>query len=218
MIERVYRRASQARGVSGVIVATDDARIAQAVEAFGGSAVMTRADHQSGTDRIAEVAERLACDIIVNVQGDEPLLHPEMIDDVAGPLASDPDVVMATLGQRLDYDRDGANPNVVKVVVDLSGRALYFTRSPVPYLRTLPCPARSVLRHVGIYGYRRDFLMTLAALPRTPLERAESLEQLRALEHGYRISVVETSHTSLSVDTPDDLERVRRLAADGLLP
>ncbi len=218
MIEHVYRRASQARHVSGVIVATDDARIARAVETFGGSAVMTRADHQSGTDRIAEVAERLTCDIIVNVQGDEPVLHPGMIEDVAGPFASDPDVVMSTLGQRLDYDRDGANPNVVKVVVDLSGRALYFTRSPVPYLRTLPCPERGVLRHVGIYGYRREFLMTLAALPRTPLERAESLEQLRALEHGYRISVVETSHTSLSVDTPDDLERVRRLAADGLLP
>lgn len=218
MIEHVYRRALQARHVSGVIVATDDARIARAVEAFGGSAVMTRADHQSGTDRIAEVAGHLACDVIVNVQGDEPALHPEMIDEVARPLTTDPDVVMSTLGQRLDYDRDAANPHVVKVLTDCGGLALYFTRAPVPYLRTAPCPERGVLRHVGIYGYRRDFLMTLAALPRTPLERAESLEQLRALEHGYRIVVVETSHASLSVDTPEDLERVRRLAADGLLP
>lgn len=209
MIERVYRQASLAQGIDRVVVATDDERILRAVEAFGGHAVMTRADHQSGTDRIAEVAQGLDCDILVNVQGDEPLLHPAMIEEVARPLADDSQVVMSTLGHTLDPDRDGPNPNVVKVVTDRLGFALYFTRAAVPYPRVLPIPTTGVYRHVGIYGYRRSFVLTLAALPRTPLECAESLEQLRALEHGYRIAVVETPYESLSVDTPDDLERVR---------
>jgi 3-deoxy-manno-octulosonate cytidylyltransferase (CMP-KDO synthetase) len=218
MIEHVYRRAEMARHVDRVLVATDDTRIADAVAAFGGAVMMTRADHQSGTDRIAEVARALDSNVLINVQGDEPLLHPQMIDEVAGPLLTDAGVVMSTLGQRLDPDVDSANPNAVKVVVDLAGRALYFSRAPVPYPRSGAVPARGVFRHVGIYGYRRDFLLTLAALPRTPLEQAESLEQLRALEHGYRITVVETTHTSVSVDTPEDLERVRALVAGGLLP
>lgn len=217
MIEHVYRRAALARHVDGVLVATDDTRIADAVKAFGGTVMMTRADHQSGTDRIAEVAAAIGSDILINVQGDEPLLHPQMIDEVAGPLVGDASAVMSTLGQRLDPDTDPGNPNIVKVVVDLSGRALYFSRSPIPYPRNGMIPSGGVYRHVGIYGYRRDFLLTLASLPRTPLERAESLEQLRALEHGYRIVVVETTHTSVSVDTPEDLERVRALVADGLL-
>jgi 3-deoxy-manno-octulosonate cytidylyltransferase (CMP-KDO synthetase) len=187
------------------------------VRAFGGTVAMTRPDHQSGTDRIAEVASHLDCDIVVNVQGDEPLLHPSTIDEVAGPLVADPGAVMSTLGQRLDPARDAANPNIVKVLVDLGGRALYFSRSSVPYPRSPHSPGRGVYRHVGVYGYRREFLLTLAALPRTPLEQTESLEQLRALEHGYRIVVVETSHASISVDTPEDLERVRHLVADGLL-
>jgi 3-deoxy-manno-octulosonate cytidylyltransferase (CMP-KDO synthetase) len=163
------------------------------------------------------VARGLACDIVVNVQGDEPLLHPAAIDEVARPLVADPAAVMATLGCRLDPASDPANPNVVKVIVDLEGRALYFSRAAIPFLRHGASPVRSVFRHVGIYAYRRDFLLALASLPRTPLETAESLEQLRALEHGYRIVVVETPHESVSVDTPEDLERVRRMAADGLL-
>jgi len=217
MIEHVYRRAAQARHVDAVIVATDDTRIADAVAAFGGTVVMTRPDHQSGTDRIAEVARSLHSDILINVQGDEPLLHPQMLDEVAGPLLADPGTVMSTLGRRLDPLADPDNPNIVKVVVDLSGRALYFSRAPVPYPRSGQVPTGGVFRHVGIYGYRREFLLTLAGLPRTPLEQAESLEQLRALEHGYRLHVVETSYESVSVDTPEDLERVRRLVADGLL-
>jgi 3-deoxy-manno-octulosonate cytidylyltransferase (CMP-KDO synthetase) len=217
MIAHVCRRAALARGVARVLVATDDVRIADAVAAFGGTAVMTRSDHRSGTDRIAEVAGTLACDIVINVQGDEPLLHPAMIEEVAAPLAADPSLMMATLGHRLDAAREAANPSIVKVVVDLQGRALYFSRSPIPYPLNQTNPARGVYRHVGIYAYRRAFVVTFASLSPTPLEQTESLEQLRALEHGHRIQVVETSYESVSVDTPEDLERVRRMAADGLL-
>ena len=218
MVERVYRRAASARGVAGVLVATDDDRIARAVAGFGGAVVMTRRDHPSGTDRIAEVARGLACDIIVNVQGDEPALDPAAIEAAVAPLSADPSVMMGTLGTRLDASADLENPNTVKVLVDRQGFALYFTRAPAPYRREAGEALTGVLRHIGLYVYRREFLLTLASLPRTPLERIESLEQLRALEHGYRIRVVETSYTSVSVDTPEDLERVRRLAADGLLP
>jgi len=217
MVERVYRRAAAARGVSGVLVATDDGRIAEAVARFGGACVMTRPDHASGTDRIAEVARGLSCDLVVNVQGDEPALDPAAIEAAVAPLSTDPHLVMGTLGTPLDPVLDLQNPNAVKVLVDQQGFALYFSRAPVPFRRETGEPLAAVLRHVGLYVYRRDFLLTLASLPRTPLERLESLEQLRALEHGYRIKVVETAYTSASVDTPEDLERVRRLAADGLL-
>lgn len=217
MVERVYRRAAAARGVAGVLVATDDDRIAAAVRAFGGVAALTRADHASGTDRIAEVAQGLACDLVVNVQGDEPALDPAAIEAAIAPLAADPAIVMGTLGAPLDPAADLPNPNTVKVLVDRQGFALYFSRAAVPYRRERSEALASVMRHIGLYVYRRDFLLALAALPRTPLERQESLEQLRALEHGYRIRVVETAYTSVSVDTPEDLERVRRLAADGLL-
>jgi 3-deoxy-manno-octulosonate cytidylyltransferase (CMP-KDO synthetase) len=217
MVEHVYRRAAAARGVAAVIVATDDERIASAVAGFGGRWVMTRPDHASGTDRIAEVARGLSCDLIVNVQGDEPALAPTAIEQAIAPLAADPSIVMGTLGSPLDDASDPQNPHVVKVLVDRHGFALYFSRAPVPYRREAGAPGSAVLRHVGLYVYRRDFLLTLASLPRTPLERAESLEQLRALEHGYRIIVVETDYQSLSVDTPEDLDRIRRLAAGGLL-
>jgi 3-deoxy-manno-octulosonate cytidylyltransferase (CMP-KDO synthetase) len=217
MVEHVYRRAGRARGVAGVVVATDDQRIADAVERFGGRWVMTDPTHASGTDRIAEVARGLSSDLIVNVQGDEPALSPAAIEEAIAPLAADPSIVMGTLGSRLDAAADPQNPNVVKVLVDQYGFALYFTRAPVPYRRNADAPGSAVFRHVGLYVYRRDFLLMLATLPRTPLERIESLEQLRALEHGYRIRVVETAYESVSVDTPEDLERVRRLMADGLL-
>jgi 3-deoxy-manno-octulosonate cytidylyltransferase (CMP-KDO synthetase) len=217
MVERVYRRAAAARGVAGVLVATDDERIAAAVRAFGGQVALTRADHASGTDRIAEVAQGLACDLIVNVQGDEPALAPQAIEAAVAPLAADAAIPMGTLGAPIDAPVDLPNPNTVKVLVDQQGFALYFSRAAVPFRREGGEAYASVLRHVGLYVYRREFLLTLASLPRTPLERQESLEQLRALEHGHRIRVVETVHTSVSVDTPEDLERVRRLAADGLL-
>ena len=211
MVEHVYRRAAAARGVDAVVVATDDQRIADAVNGFGGVARMTSPAHRTGLDRIAEVARELAADIIVNVQGDEPLIEPGMIEEVVGALTGDPELQMSTLRRRITDAAEYRNPNVVKVVVDAAERALYFSRAPLPFARE---PA-AAFKHVGLYAYRRDFLLTLATLPQTPLEVAESLEQLRALEHGYRIRAVETLHDSVGVDTPEDLDRVRRQLAVG---
>lgn len=207
MIEHVYRRASEARLVSSVLVATDDPRIADAVDAFGGTAVMTRADHPSGTDRLAEVAAHVTCDIVVNVQGDEPLLDPAAVDAAIAPCLDDASVAISTLRTPL-ADTDANNPNVVKVVVDLQGNALYFTRAMVPWIRP-GHPGTQAWRHLGLYVYRREILMRLAQLPPTPLEQAEGLEQLRALEHGIRIRTVETVASAPSVDTADDLALVR---------
>jgi len=192
--------------------------VRDAVEAFGGTAVMTRADHRSGSDRLAEVAETLDCDLVVNVQGDEPLLATEMIAEALAPLAADPSIPMGTLRRRIDDPGDLANPNVVKVVTDREGFALYFSRAPIPHTRGAEggLDAGRAFKHVGLYVYRRAFLLRFARLEPTPLEQAESLEQLRALEHGFRIRAVETSHDSVGVDTPADLERVRRLVASGL--
>ena len=215
MIQHVYRRASQARHVNAVIVATDDTRIADAVRAFGGDVRMTAASHRSGTDRLAEVAAAIDCEIVVNVQGDEPLIEPEMIDEAVAPFAGEPGLRMSTLRRRIEDPADFVNPNVTKVVVDREGYALYFSRSPIPYTRqdSLAAPA---WRHVGLYVYRRDCLLHLAALPPSELEQSEALEQLRALEHGIRILAVETNHDSIGVDTPEDLERVRRLMSGAL--
>jgi 3-deoxy-manno-octulosonate cytidylyltransferase (CMP-KDO synthetase) len=210
MIEHVYRRASEARSISRVIVATDDERIVRAVAAFGGEARMTAASHPSGTDRLAEVAADLTCDLIVNVQGDEPLLAPEMIDEAVAPFAADPSLLMSTLRRRIEDRAELLNPNVTKVVTDRQGYALYFSRAPIPYVRE-GAPAAPAWRHVGLYVYRRACLLRLAGLQPTALERAEALEQLRALEHGIRIRVMETSYDSVGVDTPEDLERARRL-------
>ena len=210
MIELVYRRASAARRVDAVIVATDDDRIAAAVDAFGGTAVMTRSDHPTGTDRLAEVARELESDVIVNVQGDEPMLDPSAIDAVVGLVTDDPTVFMATLRKRIDDPAEFQNAALVKVVVDTNGRALYFSRAPIPFTR--PASETPVQwGHLGLYAYRRDFVLTIASLAPTPLERSEGLEQLRVLEHGYSISTAETTTESIGVDTPEDLERVRRL-------
>ena len=212
MIEHVYRRAAAATCVTSVLVATDDDRILEVVRGFGGVACLTSPAHPSGTDRLAEVAAELGSDIIVNVQGDEPLIDPAMIDEAVEPLLSDPLVVMSTLRRRIEDPDELQNPNVTKVVVDRDGYALYFSRAPVPFVRAGSPPARA-WRHVGLYVYRRDCLLQLARLPAGELERSEALEQLRALEHGIRILAVETSYDSVGVDTPADLERVRRLVA-----
>jgi len=201
MIEHVYRRAAAARLVHAAVVATDDERIADAVAAFGGAAMMTRADHVSGSDRIAEVAARLPCRLVVNVQGDEPLIEPETIDAAVAPMIEDAGLEMSTLSRPLANDQEFTSASVVKVVTDLNGRALYFSRTPMP----------GSAAHIGLYVYRRDILLRLAALPPALLETLESLEQLRALAHGVTIRVVPTRHASAGVDTPDDLERVRRL-------
>jgi 3-deoxy-manno-octulosonate cytidylyltransferase (CMP-KDO synthetase) len=216
MVEHVVRRTEDARRVDAVLVATDDERVAQAVSDFGGIAVMTDASHETGTDRLAEVAAALSGDIIVNVQGDEPLITPDAIDAAIDLLIERPADPIGTLRKLIDDPADLTNPSVVKVTVDLDGYALYFSRSPIPFNRT--GPAGTVAphwRHLGLYVYRREFLLTLAGLPRTPLEQAEALEQLRALEHGYRIRTVETTADTIGVDTPEDLERVRRLVEAG---
>jgi 3-deoxy-manno-octulosonate cytidylyltransferase (CMP-KDO synthetase) len=212
MIEHVYRRAAAARTVSRVIVATDDERIAAAVAGFGGEAIMTSPSHQSGTDRLAEVAASLRCDLVVNVQGDEPMLAPETIDAAVEPFAADPELEMSTLRRRITDPGEHENPNVTKVVVDHDGRALYFSRAPIPFTRPGQPPAPA-WAHIGLYVYRRDTLLRLARLPQTAMERAEALEQLRALEHGIRIKVVKTAYASIGVDTPEDLARVRALLA-----
>jgi 3-deoxy-manno-octulosonate cytidylyltransferase (CMP-KDO synthetase) len=210
MIEHVYRRAAASPVLSRVIVATDDLRIATTVTGFGGNVRLTRADHASGTDRLAEVAVTLDCDVIVNVQGDEPLLDPRAIAELVKPFA-DPSILMTTLYRRIDNPRELANPNVVKVVLDRGGFALYFSRAAIPHARDPRGGWPPLYKHIGVYAYRRNALLVLASLEPTPLERAESLEQLRALEHGIRIKAVETAYDSIGVDTPEDLEQVRRL-------
>jgi 3-deoxy-manno-octulosonate cytidylyltransferase (CMP-KDO synthetase) len=217
MIEHVYRRASEARSIAEVIVATDDERIADAVRSFGGDVRMTSPDHTSGTDRLAEVARDLDCRIIVNVQGDEPLIEPAMIDEAVAPLVADPQLQMSTLRRRIENRADYLNPHVTKVVVDRDGYALYFSRAPIPHVRS-DSPAAPAWRHVGLYVYTRECLLHLAGLAPTALEKSEALEQLRALEHGIRIKVVETRFDSIGVDTPDDLERARVLLGDARRP
>jgi 3-deoxy-manno-octulosonate cytidylyltransferase (CMP-KDO synthetase) len=210
MIEHVYRRVSASPIVSSVIVATDDLRIATRVNEFGGKVRLTKA-HETGTDRLAEVAASLDCDVVVNVQGDEPLIDPGAIAEAVAPLEADPSVLMTTLYKRIHDPSELVNPNVVKVVVDRGGFALYFSRAPIPYVRDPRGGWPPLFRHVGLYAYRRSTLLVLARLEPTPLERAESLEQLRALEHGIRIKAVETQFDSFDVNTEADLEQVRRL-------
>lgn len=206
LIELVYRRVEQAKTIKRIIVATDDTRIAQAVDRFGGEVRMTRADHQSGTDRLAEATDTLESEaLIVNVQGDEPLIEPDVIDR-AVITAARRDSEMVTLMTRLGNSTDIQDPNRVKVVCNRNGLALYFSRSPVPSSGTC-------FLHIGLYVYSVRFLRIFSTLERTPLEIAERLEQLRALEHGYRIRVVEVESESWGIDTLADLERFRKLSA-----
>ncbi len=209
MLQHVYERALQSRYLTSTLIATDDERVLTVAKSFGAAARMTRADHPSGTDRVAEAASAEAATIIVNIQGDEPLIDPAAIDAAILPLAHDPDLVMSTLKKRIEDEREIHDPNVVKVVTDRTGDAVYFSRCPIPYHRGNE--PGEYYKHVGLYVYRRDFLLAYSALPVGPLEQAERLEQLRALENGYRIRVVETEYESLGVDTPEDLERVREL-------
>lgn len=214
MVVHVVERARLVPNVARVLVATDDARIADAVRAHGGEAVMTREDHASGTDRLAEVAAGLDCDLVVNVQGDEPLIAPAMIAQAIEACAADPSLPIATLRRAIDRLADFLSPHVVKVVVDRHDNALYFSRAAVPFARDAAEPSvpPGAWKHVGLYVYRREVLLQLAALPPSRLERVEALEQLRALEHGFRIRAVETHDDSVGVDTPGDLDRVRGLS------
>ena len=213
MLQHVYERATQARYLTSTIIATDDATVFTVARKFGARVVMTRPDHLSGTDRVAEVASAEAAEIIVNIQGDEPLIDPAAIDTAILPMVHDPDVQMATLKKRIEDPREVSDPNVVKVVTDAAGDAIYFSRCPIPYLRLDAGSSKAVpyFKHIGLYVYRRDFLLGYSSLPVGPLEQAERLEQLRAIENGYRIRVVETDYESIGVDTPEDLARVSRL-------
>jgi 3-deoxy-manno-octulosonate cytidylyltransferase (CMP-KDO synthetase) len=213
MLQHVYERASQARYLTSTIIATDDERVYEVARNFGARVRMTRPDHLSGTDRVAEAASSDTAEIIVNIQGDEPLIDPDAIDAAVLPLVHDPEILMGTLKKRIEDPAEITNPNVVKVVTNATGNAIYFSRCPIPYHRDAagPGPAPQYFKHVGLYVYRRDFLMGYSTLPVGPLEEAERLEQLRALENGFSIRVVETEYESLGVDTPEDLEKVSRL-------
>ncbi|MGE0820692.1 MAG: 3-deoxy-manno-octulosonate cytidylyltransferase [Candidatus Binatia bacterium] len=212
MVQHVYEQTKQVQGLARVIVATDDERIAQVIRNIGGEVAMTRADHPTGTDRLAEVAQRLTADVIVNVQGDLPFFPPTMVEDAVTALTTASTAVMSTVKTPIYDKEEWHNINVVKVVTDHNGHALYFSRSPIPYDRAQDTGNREQgrvfgYRHIGLYVYRREFLFTFTTLPRTPLEQCEQLEQLRALEWGYRITVSETERPAIEIDTPDDLRR-----------
>lgn len=212
LIQHVWERCSQCSRLDDLLIATDDDRILAAAEAFGARAVMTSSEHPTGTDRIAEAIRSLPDTThVVNIQGDEPLIDPELIDELAATMANEPELDMATAANPLDpADSIVNDPNVVKVVTALDGRALYFSRSPLPFFRN-PVDGLPVLRHKGIYAYRRSFLERFVTWPPSPLEQAESLEQLRALENGASIKVLTTSDTSPGVDTPEQAREVERL-------
>lgn len=221
MIQWVYERAKKAKLTNDVIAATDDKRVFDAVRYFGGKAVMTSPEHRTGTDRIAEAADGLNVDIIINVQGDEPLIEPEMIDAAIRPLTNDSEIVAATLKTKIKDEKELSNPNVVKVVTDKNDFALYFSRLPIPYVRNseqwpvISDQKNNIhFKHIGLYVYRKDFLLKFARMKPTPLEEAEKLEQLRVLENGYKIKVVETKHDSIGVDTEEDLEKVRKIVKE----
>ncbi len=210
MICRVWERASRAESVAEVIVATDDERILQAVEKNHGRAMMTRADHKTGTDRLAEVAEKFPdIEVIVNVQGDEPLIEPALIDELVAQFVADKNLQMATVATELEDADEMNNPNNVKVVLDKNNDALYFSRSLIPYPRN--AGKSKIFKHIGIYAYRRNFLLTYAKMEPTPLEQSESLEQLRALENGFKIRVIKSSCRFVGVDTEEDLKLVNEI-------
>jgi len=214
MLEHVWERVSMARYLSTVLIATDDERIAAEARRFGARVSMTRSDHVSGTDRVAEVTSAFEnVELVVNIQGDEPLIDPAAIDAAVLPLLDEPAIPMGTLSKRIEDRREISDPNVVKVVTDTFGNAVYFSRSTIPHARDGEMPV--YFKHIGLYVYRRDFLLRYPDLAVGPLERAEKLEQLRAVENGFRIRVVETDYESLGVDTPEDLERVQALIRAG---
>jgi 3-deoxy-manno-octulosonate cytidylyltransferase (CMP-KDO synthetase) len=214
LIAWVVEAAQRAKQLDAVVVATDDERIAEAARAAGGDAVLTRADHPSGTDRIAEAACQYDADVIINIQGDEPMIDPELIDELVAVMARDRSLEMATAAARIGSNEELEDPGVVKVVFDDAHRALYFSRSVIPYVRDAEVlPVTAHWRHIGIYAYRAAFLAQFVAAPQGMLERAESLEQLRALQMGVGIHVIETEDQGIGVDTPEDLARAEAILA-----
>jgi len=212
MIQRVYERAKMARRVGRVIVATDDERIVKAVETFGGEARITRPDHRTGTERVAEVAAHVEGNVFVNVQGDEPLLDPVAVDTAVDALLGDPPAAIATVATPIKIPADIMDPNVVKVILDFDDNALYFSRAPIPWVRDTANKSRARhLKHLGLYVFQRDALLEYPTLPQGELERIEQLEQLRWLENGWKIRVAEVAHDAVSVDVPEDVARVEKL-------
>jgi 3-deoxy-manno-octulosonate cytidylyltransferase (CMP-KDO synthetase) len=214
MIQRVYERAKMAKRADQVIVATDDERILKVVEGFGGEARMTRADHRTGTERVAEVAAHVAGDVFVNVQGDEPLLDPAAVDAAISSMLEEPQASIATVATPVKTPGDSMDPNVVKTVVDFDGNALYFSRAPIPWVRDTANKIQvRHLKHLGLYVFQREALLEYPTLPQGELERIEQLEQLRWMENGWKIRVAEVEHDAVSVDVPADVERVEKLLA-----
>ncbi len=212
MIQYVWERASRAKTLEKVIITTDDERILKKAKEFGAEVVLTSPSLSSGTERAAETVKDLEVDIVANVQGDEPLIEPEAIDEAIKSLIDDPKIPVATLAYRMIKKKEIKDPNVVKVVFDKDNLALYFSRSSIPFSRIqAPGSKITVYKHLGLYTYRKNFLLKLALMKPTPLEKIEGLEQLRVLENGYRIKVVETKYDSVGVDTPEDLEKVKAM-------
>ncbi|MGB2631151.1 MAG: 3-deoxy-manno-octulosonate cytidylyltransferase [Candidatus Omnitrophota bacterium] len=224
MVQHVWERVRQAHDVDDVIVAVDKEKVFKAVEAFGGKAVFTSQEEPSGTDRVAEVARSIDADVFINVQADEPLIHPMMIDELAQVFEYERNVQMATLIKRIHNKEEITDPNVVKVVIDRKGFAIYFSRSSIPFIRRsekepegeafsadLENVSGSYFKHIGLYAYTKDFLLTFTNFPKSTLEVEEGLEQLRVLEHGYKIRTVETRYDTIGVDTPEDLEKVKEI-------
>jgi 3-deoxy-manno-octulosonate cytidylyltransferase (CMP-KDO synthetase) len=212
MIQRVYERAKLAQCADQVIVATDDERILKAVEGFGGEARMTRADHRTGTERVAEVAAHVAGDVFVNVQGDEPLLDPAAVDTAVNSLLEEPQASISTVATPVKTPGDIMDPNVVKTVLDFDGNALYFSRAPIPWVRDTGSKIQvRHLKHLGLYVFQREALLEYPTLPQGELERIEQLEQLRWMENGWKVRVAEVEHDAVSVDVPADVERVEKL-------
>lgn len=214
MVEHVYRRAVASGVFFRVVIATDDERIYNAAEKFGADVIMTSAEHPDGSSRVAEVARSIEADYVINIQGDEPMLDPRMLRELAEGIVSDPGADSATVCVPITNDKDFSNPNIVKVVTDQRGRALYFSRSPIPFRRNdAGCP---IWEHLGIYAFTKEFLLKFVELPPTPLMQQESLEQLRILEHGYTMAVIATKYPSLgpNVNTEEDLQTVRNIVAE----
>ena len=214
MIQWVYEQVLKSKTLDQLFIATDDTRVLKAVEEFGGNTVMTKIDHQSGTDRIAEAVQKIETDIVVNIQGDQPLLDPKMIDEAVQPMLEDTTIQMSTIKTKIS-EEDYNDPAVVKVVVDENDFALYFSRSLIPYSRDNV--AANVYEHVGLYVYRKEFLLKISKLPQTYLEKVEMLEQLRVMEKGYKIKVVETKSkqaAGVSVDTPEDFAKVEKMVRE----
>jgi 3-deoxy-manno-octulosonate cytidylyltransferase (CMP-KDO synthetase) len=213
LVQRVYQQASKSAFIDKLVVATDDRRIVDAVSTFGGEAVLTSTKHESGTDRVAEAADKLNCDLVVNIQCDQPFLNPKTLNQLISYMLKNEKVYMATLAQRIDKRKDLSDPNIVKVVMDKNGYALYFSRSPLPYSKT---KSQIYYKHTGIYGLRKDFLAKYAKLAQTPLEKSERLEQLRVLENGYKIKVLISKYDSPSIDTPLQLKDINHKSSTSL--